>query len=101
MTERRAGPRAIVLGSAAGGGFPQWNCGCYLCGLVRQHDPRVRSGTQASVAITGDGDGWLVVGASPDLRQQLLQTPVLWPRTPGRDSPVTGVFLIGGDIDAI
>jgi pyrroloquinoline quinone biosynthesis protein B len=90
-----------VLGSAAGGGFPQWNCGCHLCRLVRQGDPRVRPGTQASVAVTGDGEGWLVVGASPDLRQQLSQTPLLWPRFEGRDSPITGVVLIGGDIDAI
>jgi pyrroloquinoline quinone biosynthesis protein B len=53
------------------------------------------------VAVTGDGAGWLLVGASPDLRQQLSQTPRLWPRTAGRDSPVTGVLLTGGDIDAI
>jgi pyrroloquinoline quinone biosynthesis protein B len=51
--------------------------------------------------MTGDGDGWLIVCASPDLRQQLSQTPVLWPHSPGRDTPITGVVLIGGDIDAI
>lgn len=96
-----AGLAAIVLGSAAGGGFPQWNCGCRLCGLARARDPRVRAASQASVAITGDDEGWLLVGASPDLRQQLSQTPPLWPRTAGRDSPIRGVILIGGDIDAI
>lgn len=90
-----------MLGSAAGGGFPQWNCGCRLCRLARQADPRVRPATQASVAVTGDGNGWLVIGASPDLRQQLTQTPLLWPRTEGRDSPITGVVLTGGDVDAI
>ncbi|HEY0421934.1 MAG TPA: pyrroloquinoline quinone biosynthesis protein PqqB [Rhodopila sp.] len=92
---------AVVLGSAAGGGFPQWNCGCHLCRLVRQRDPRVQAATQASVAITGDGVDWLLVGASPDIRQQLSQTACLWPRTSTRDSPVRGVVLTGGDIDAI
>jgi pyrroloquinoline quinone biosynthesis protein B len=101
MTDRQSEPVAVVLGSAAGGGFPQWNCGCRLCSLARARDPRVRPATQASVAVTGDGAEWLIIGASPDLRQQLEQTPVLWPRTVGRDSPVTGVLLTGGDIDAI
>jgi pyrroloquinoline quinone biosynthesis protein B len=101
MIERQAGPTAIVLGSAAGGGYPQWNCGCHLCRLARQGDKRVRPATQASVAVTGDGENWLIVGASPDLRQQLMQTQRLWPRTGLRDSPLTGVVLIGGDIDAI
>jgi pyrroloquinoline quinone biosynthesis protein B len=69
--------------------------------LARAGDPRAPAATQASVAVTGDGAKWLLVGASPDLRQQLLQTPRLWPRTPGRDSPISGVLLVGGDIDAI
>jgi pyrroloquinoline quinone biosynthesis protein B len=90
-----------VLGSAAGGGFPQWNCGCRQCSLARTGDLRVRSATQASIAVTGDGENWLLVGASPDLRQQITQTPQLWPRSPGRDSPITSVLLVGGDIDAI
>src|ERR1700733_2539096 len=101
MADRAPGLTALVLGSAAGGGFPQWNCGCRLCSLARTGDPRVRSATQASVAVTGDGDHWLLVGASPDLRQQISQTPQLWPRVSGRDSPITGVLLTGGDIDAI
>jgi pyrroloquinoline quinone biosynthesis protein B len=101
MIEEQAGPLAIVLGSAAGGGFPQWNCGCRLCRLVREGDKRVRPATQASVAVSGDGEDWLIVGASPDLRQQLVQTPQLWPRTGTRDSPIAGVVLIGGDVDAI
>jgi pyrroloquinoline quinone biosynthesis protein B len=61
----------------------------------------VRAATQASLAVTGDGEQWVIVGASPDLRQQLSQTRALWPRGEGRHSPVSGVVLIGGDIDAI
>jgi pyrroloquinoline quinone biosynthesis protein B len=101
MTDRQPKPVAVVLGSAAGGGFPQWNCGCRLCSLVRARDPRVHPATQASVAVSGDGESWLIVGASPDMRQQISETPRLWPRVPGRDSPITGVLLTGGDIDAI
>ena len=101
MPDRAARLTGLVLGAAAGGGFPQWNCGCRQCTLVRSGDPRVRPATQASVAVSGNGSDWIVVGASPDLRQQILQTPRLWPRTPGRDSPIVGVVLIGGDVDAI
>jgi pyrroloquinoline quinone biosynthesis protein B len=101
MPDRELAPVAVVLGAAAGGGFPQWNCGCRLCGLARAGDPRVRAATQASVAVSGDGESWLLVGASPDLRQQLSQTPRLWPRTGSRDSPIKGVLLTSGDIDAI
>ncbi len=101
MAERPTSPTALVLGAAAGGGFPQWNCGCSQCRLVRHGDPRVRPATQASVAVTGDGESWLIVGASPDLRQQISENPLLWPRTGSRNSPITGVVLINGDIDAI
>src|ERR1700733_16094049 len=101
MADRAPGLSALVLGSAAGGGFPQWNCGCRLCRLARAGDPRVRPATQASVAVSGNGTEWIVVGASPDLRQQLVQTPALWPRAGLRDSPIAGVVLIGGDVDAL
>lgn len=92
---------ALVLGAAAGGGFPQWNCGCRLCTLARSGDPSARPATQASVAVSGDGQDWVVVGASPDLRQQIQQTPALWPRDGLRHSPIVGVVLLGGDVDAI
>jgi pyrroloquinoline quinone biosynthesis protein B len=92
---------ALVLGAAAGGGFPQWNCGCRLCNLARAGDPTARPATQASVAVSGGGQGWVVVGASPDLRQQIQQTPALWPRDGLRHSPIVGVVLLGGDVDAI
>lgn len=101
MPDRAPGLTALVLGAGAGGGFPQWNCLCRLCQLARARDPRVRPATQASVAVSGNGTEWIVVGASPDLRQQILQTPSLWPRVGARDSPIAGVVLIGGDVDAL
>jgi pyrroloquinoline quinone biosynthesis protein B len=101
MNTQAAGLTAVVLGAAAGGGFPQWNCGCSLCALARAGDSRVRPATQASVALSGDGENWVLVGASPDLRQQILQTAQLAPRRSGRHSPISGVVLIGGDVDAI
>jgi pyrroloquinoline quinone biosynthesis protein B len=101
MSDPAAGLSALVLGAAAGGGFPQWNCGCRLCRLVRAGDPRLRPSTQASVAVSGDNENWIVVGASPDLRQQILQTPQLWPRSGARHSPIVGVVLLGGDVDAL
>src|ERR1700744_5123355 len=101
MADRAPGLTALVLGSAAGGGFPQWNCGCRLCSLARVGDPRVQPATQASIAVSGDDEDWVVVGGSPDMRQQILQTPHLWPRSGTRHSPITGVVLLGGDVDAL
>ncbi len=101
MRGRASGLTALVLGAAAGGGFPQWNCGCHLCCLARSGDPRVRAATQASIAVTGNETDWLVVGASPDLRQQIMQNPRLWPAHGPRHSPLAAVVLLGGDVDAI
>jgi pyrroloquinoline quinone biosynthesis protein B len=91
--------RIVVLGSAAGGGYPQWNCRCPVCDLAWQRDRRVSARTQSSLAVTADGDHWLLLNASPDLRQQIQNTEVLWPRVHGRHSPVRGVFLTNGDVD--
>lgn len=93
--------QAIVLGSGAGGGFPQWNCACRLCALVRAADPRLTARTQASVAVTADASNYLLVGASPDLRQQILATAALQPRRHGRDSPLFAVVLVSADIDGL
>jgi pyrroloquinoline quinone biosynthesis protein B len=101
MRSRASGLTALVLGAAAGGGFPQWNCGCRLCSLARSGDPRVRSATQASIAVSGNGTEWVVIGASPDLRQQVQQNPCLWPAHAPRHSPIAAVVLLGGDVDAI
>lgn len=93
--------RILVLGSAAGGGFPQWNCRCPVCELAWAADRRVAPRTQSSLAVSADGERWLLLNASPDLRQQILTTPVLQPRMPGRDSPIAGVVLSNGDIDHV
>jgi pyrroloquinoline quinone biosynthesis protein B len=91
--------RILVLGSAAGGGFPQWNCRCPTCQLAWDKDPRVTPRTQSSLAISADGDNWLLLNASPDLRQQILDTPALHPREGSRHSPIKGVLVTNGDID--
>src|SRR5918911_729216 len=90
---------AIVLGSAAGGGFPQWNCACAVCRLAWARDPRVKARTQASLAVSGDGRHWTLLNASPDLRAQLAATPALHPRDKLRGSPIQAVVLTGAEID--
>ena len=89
----------VVLGSAAGGGFPQWNCRCPVCQLAWAGDPRVKPRTQSSLAISSDGEKWLLLNASPDLRQQILASHRLHPRGAGRQSPIAGVFVTNGDVD--
>jgi pyrroloquinoline quinone biosynthesis protein B len=90
---------AVVLGSAAGGGFPQWNCCCPVCRLAWAGDPRVKPRTQASIAVSADGERWLLINASPDLRAQISATPVLHPKADRRDSPIAAVILTGAEID--
>jgi pyrroloquinoline quinone biosynthesis protein B len=93
--------RVVVLGAAAGGGVPQWNCGCEVCRKARGEHPELRS-TQASIAVSADGEHWFLVNASPDLRQQLIATPQLHPRGGAlRHSPIAGVVLTNGEIDAV
>ena len=71
--------RVLVLGSAAGGGVPQWNCSCRICRLAWSGDPRVKPRTQAGLALSVDGANWVLLNASIDLRQQILATPALQP----------------------
>jgi pyrroloquinoline quinone biosynthesis protein B len=93
--------RVVVLGAAAGGGVPQWNCGCPVCRAARSEQSDLQS-TQASIAVSADGDHWYLVNASPDLRQQLTATTQLHPQGGKlRHSPVAGVILTNGEIDAI
>ncbi|QWG14343.1 pyrroloquinoline quinone biosynthesis protein PqqB [Bradyrhizobium sediminis] len=93
--------RIVVLGAAAGGGVPQWNCGCRVCRKARTENPELQS-TQASIAISADDEHWFLVNASPDLRQQLIATPQLHPKAGQlRHSPILGVILTNGEIDAV
>jgi pyrroloquinoline quinone biosynthesis protein B len=93
--------RVVVLGAAAGGGVPQWNCGCAVCKAARNDRPELRS-TQTSIAISADGEHWFLINASPDLRQQLIVTPQLHPRAASlRHSPIAGVILTNGEVDAV
>jgi pyrroloquinoline quinone biosynthesis protein B len=89
--------RARVLGSAAGGGFPQWNCGCGNCDRARRGTAKPR--TQASLAVSSDGERWILLGVSPDVRVQIGRAPELWPRA-RRESPIVAVALPNGDLDA-
>jgi pyrroloquinoline quinone biosynthesis protein B len=92
--------RIVVLGAAAGGGVPQWNCGCPVCRTARGN--RQLQSTQASIAVSRDSAHWFLVNASPDLRQQLTATPQLHPKIGQlRHSPIAGVILTNGEIDAI
>ncbi len=88
--------RVIILGSAAGGGVPQWNCGCRNCTDARQDG---RSRTQSSVAVSADGERWVLLNASPDLRTQLAAHRSLWPPAGSRATPVRAVVLTDGEID--
>lgn len=85
-----------ILGTAAGGGLPQWNCGCEVCGQARATN---RHRTQDCLAITGDGSTWYLVNASADLRGQLLASPELAPPPGTRATPVAGVLLTSAELD--
>ena len=93
--------RAIILGAAAGGGFPQWNSNAPGCRRVRCGDKGASARTQASVAVSVDGLRWTLLNASPDLRQQIERTPALHPGHGLRSTPIDAVALTGGDVDAI
>jgi pyrroloquinoline quinone biosynthesis protein B len=100
---------AIVLGSAAGGGFPQWNCRCPVCALAWAGDPRVRARTQASLAVSANGEDWILINASPDLPEQIRRASVLRPAVSPvshpcggtRGSPIKAVLLTGAEIDQV
>ncbi|MBB4187185.1 pyrroloquinoline quinone biosynthesis protein B [Sinorhizobium terangae] len=90
--------RIIVLGSAAGGGLPQWNCGCLNCTMARDPGSALKPQTQSSLAVSLDGEAWAVFNASPDIRQQIEHNRLLQPRRL-RHSPIKSVVLTNGDID--
>src|SRR6202165_2642721 len=90
----------LILGSATGGGFPQWNCGCGNCVGVRNNKFPGKARTQAQIAISSDSSSWFLAGASPDLARQIEKCPQLHPRA-SRDSPITGVVLSSADLDHV
>src|SRR3546814_10130768 len=89
--------RVLVLGAAAGGGFPQWNSNSEAARRARAGDPHARPSTQSSLAVSADGERWLLLNASPDIRQQIEANPPLHPRHGVRHSPIEAVVLTNGD----
>ncbi|MGH8578538.1 MAG: MBL fold metallo-hydrolase, partial [Gammaproteobacteria bacterium] len=90
--------RVHVLGSAAGGGFPQWNCNCQNCAGLRQGAIRAQARTQSSIAV-GDGEDWVLFNASPDIRTQLGAFADLQPGRAVRDTAIRAIVLIDAQID--
>ncbi len=93
--------RVRILGSAAGGAFPQWNCGCPNCAAFRAGTFRGKARTQTQLAISADSASWFLLGASPDLRAQIESTQDLHPREGLRQSPIAGAVLLNADIDHV
>jgi pyrroloquinoline quinone biosynthesis protein B len=90
-----------VLGAAAGGGFPQWNCHCFNCSRLRLGTLRAKARSQAQAAVSSDGHSWHLLNASPDLRGQIENAAFLWPATGVRHSPIRSVILTSAEIDAV
>lgn len=88
-----------ILGSAAGGGFPQWNCNCANCSGVRTGTLRAQPRTQSSIAISDDGQNWILCNASPDIRAQLESFPALQPARRPRDTAIGAIILLDSQID--
>jgi pyrroloquinoline quinone biosynthesis protein B len=95
--------RFKIIGSAAGGGFPQWNCNYRLSRAARAGQAGVKRRTQSSLVASRDGIGWVLFNASPDINQQIAQTPELQPATdaPLRSTPIRAVVLTNADVDHI
>jgi pyrroloquinoline quinone biosynthesis protein B len=93
--------RVMVLGSAAGGGFPQWNCACPNCSRLREGTLHSQARSQAQVFVCSDDGGCFLINASPDLRTQILSTHLLNPQHPPRHTPIAGVILTSADVDSV
>jgi pyrroloquinoline quinone biosynthesis protein B len=93
--------RVKILGSAAGGGFPQWNCACSNCQPLREGKFAGTPRTQTQLAWNGSPGQWTLLNASPDLRAQIEATPELWPQGGERNSPIRDVILTGAEVDQI
>jgi pyrroloquinoline quinone biosynthesis protein B len=93
--------KLLVLGSSAGGGFPQWNCNCRNCAGVRAGSVRATPRTQSSIAVSADGIDWVLFNASPDLLTQIKSNPCLQPNRGLRDTGIAGVVLMDAQIDHV
>ena len=93
--------RVKILGSAAGGGFPQWNCGCSNCFGIRHVTLRSKARTQTQVAVCSRPRSWFLLNASPDLRGQIESSPELHPPQAVRGTPISGVVLTSGELDNV
>ena len=93
--------RVKILGSAAGGGFPQWNCGCANCSRLRGGSLRGKARTQAQVAVSLNNSSWILLNASPDLRQQFMENREFAPTGPGRSTPASAIILTSADVDCV
>jgi len=91
--------RILVLGSAAGGGYPQWNCNCATCRGQRTREISALPRTQSSIAVSSDGTNWLLINASPDIGQQLREQQALQPARELRDTGIRAVMLMDSQID--
>src|SRR5215813_10539344 len=90
-----------ILGSAAGGGFPQWNCACPNCHALRGGQFKGKARSQTQVAVSADGKSWFLLGASPDLRSQIVGTRELQPHSGTRTTPIQGIVLASADLDHV
>lgn len=93
--------KIIVLGSSAGGGFPQWNCNCRNCKGLREGSIKAAPRTQSSIAVSSNGSDWLLVNASPDILTQIKATPALQPARAARDTGIAAVMLMDAQIDHV
>ncbi|MDE2371252.1 MAG: pyrroloquinoline quinone biosynthesis protein PqqB [Burkholderiales bacterium] len=93
--------KILVLGSGAGGGFPQWNCQCRQCAAFRSGRFAAPSRTQSSVAVSADGERWVLINASPDISQQIRDNPALHPRGGPRDTPIKAVVLTDSQLENV
>jgi len=88
-----------ILGSGAGGGFPQWNCNCHNCKRIRSGEMNGKARTQSSIAVSSDNENWLLINASPDIRAQLEAFPAIQPKNGLRDTGIKAILLIDSQID--
>lgn len=88
-----------ILGAAAGGGFPQWNCNCHNCAGLRAGTLNAVARTQSSICVSSNGQDWALLNASPDILTQIRATPALQPNRAARDSGIAAVVLMDGQVD--